>query len=100
LVDAAADGFDDFAREAAHAVGDGVFGRGDGETYVFQEDGDALDGLGAERALGRGELEGVDNFVGEGVWGQGVGDFGFFDGFGGWVVRFAEAVVMLAWLYG
>jgi hypothetical protein len=37
-------------------------GRGEG----FEEDGDALEGFVAERALVRRELEGVGDFVGEG----------------------------------
>lgn len=47
--------FDDFAGQAAGGLVGG--GRGDGD--VFEEDGDALDGLGAAGALGGGELEGV-----------------------------------------
>ena len=31
------------------------------EGYFLKEDGEALDGLGAARALGGGELEGVDD---------------------------------------
>lgn len=57
-MDAGAYGFDDFAGEAA-AVGAGFFVGGDGDGDVFEEDGDALDGLGAAGALGGGELEGV-----------------------------------------
>jgi hypothetical protein len=35
--------------------------------HFFEEDGDALDRLCAEGSLGRGELEGIGNFVGEGM---------------------------------
>ena len=45
---------DDFAREPAHAVGSVFFFGGHGEGDVFEEDGDALDGFGAEWALGAG----------------------------------------------
>lgn len=50
--------FDDFAGEAAAVGGSFFVGEGrDGD--VFEEDGDALDGLGAAGTLGGGELEGV-----------------------------------------
>ncbi|GJC95912.1 hypothetical protein ColKHC_04738 [Colletotrichum higginsianum] len=64
------DGLDDLAREAGEAV---ARGRGRGglvvlgsvDDDVLDEDGDALDGLVAERTLGRRELEGVGDFVGD-----------------------------------
>ena len=71
-VDATTDGFDDFAGEAAHAIGC-VFSGGDGDGDIFEEDSDALDGLGAKGALGCGELERVSYFVGEGVRSEGMG---------------------------
>ena len=42
------------------------------EMYGLQEDGEALDGLGAAGALGRGELEGVGDGRGEGAGCGGV----------------------------
>jgi hypothetical protein len=62
-VDAGAHGFDDFAGEAVVIC---FFG-GVGEDDVFEEDGDALDGLGAAGALGGGELECVDDCRGKGA---------------------------------
>ena len=56
-MDGGAHRFDDFSREAAAVLGALVVG--DGETDVFEEDGDALDGLGAAWALGGRELEGI-----------------------------------------
>jgi len=51
--------FDDFAGQTT-AFGRGlVFFGGHVDDYVFEEDSDALDGLGAAGALGGGELEGV-----------------------------------------
>jgi len=45
---------------------------GEGEGYVFEEDSDALNGLGTAGALGCGELEGVGYRGREGVGGEGV----------------------------
>ena len=61
-MDARAHGFDDLACEAV-VVGVGAFLEVDG----LQEDGEALDGLGAAGALGGGELEGVGDGGGEGA---------------------------------
>lgn len=66
-VDAGAYGFDDLAREAV-VVCVGAFL----EVHGLQEDGEALDGLGAAGALGRGELEGVGDGRGEGAGCGGV----------------------------
>lgn len=63
LTDGIADGADDFAGEAAHALA-GFF-VGDVAGDFFEEDGDALHGFVAHGALVGGELEGVGNFVGE-----------------------------------
>lgn len=68
--DGVADGFYDFACQAAGLFG-GLVRGGDVEGYIFYEYCDSLDGFGAEGALGGGELEGVDYFVGEGVGGDG-----------------------------
>lgn len=74
-MDGGAHGFDDFAGEAAAVLGGFVVR--DGEGHVFEEDGDALDGLGAAGALGGGELEGVGDGGGEGVGGDGAVGGGF-----------------------
>lgn len=66
-MDRGADRLDDFACEAAEALR-AVFGVGwDVESDFFQEDGDALNGLGAERTLGCGKLEGIGDFPREGM---------------------------------
>ena len=57
VVDAGAYGFDDFAGQAVVVC----FGCRFVESYVLEEDGEALDGLSAAGALGGGELEGVDD---------------------------------------
>jgi hypothetical protein len=62
--DCVADGADDFAGQAAHALASFVVGKGAGD--FFEEDGDALQGFVAQGALMGGELEGVGDFVGEG----------------------------------
>jgi len=56
LVNGRAHGFDDFAGQAA-ALGGGFFFGGHVDGDIFEEDGDALDGLGTAGALGCGELE-------------------------------------------
>jgi hypothetical protein len=72
LPDGVAHCFYDLAGQPARLVG-GLLGAGDVEGYVFEGDSNALDGLGAEGALGCGELESVDDFVGERVGREGVG---------------------------
>lgn len=69
MADRVSDCFDDFAGETTHAVGRSFFFGGNGDGDVFEEDGDSLNGFGAEGALSCGELEGIRDFVGEGVWG-------------------------------
>jgi hypothetical protein len=89
LFDSLLDGFDDFARQTAEFVTRGGFvfaGSADGD--VFEEDSDALNGLGAQGALGGGELEGVADFVGEVARLEGFADGGGLSGVGG---VFAEA---------
>lgn len=86
-MDARAHGFYDLAREAV-VVGVCAFLEMDG----LEEDGEALDGLGAAGALGGGELEGVGYGGGEGAGCGGVRGVGF----GG----VAEAEIELAWEIG
>ena len=64
--DGVADCADYFTREAAHAVGGIVFFGWNGESDFLEEDGDALDGFGAEGALCAGKLEGIRYLVCEG----------------------------------
>jgi hypothetical protein len=64
LPDRVADGTDDLACQAAHTLA-GFF-VGDVAGDFFEEDGYALHRLVAQRALVRGELEGVGDLVGEG----------------------------------
>ena len=71
-VDGGADCFDDFAGEAT-IVDFLIFRGGQGKAEFFKEDSNPLDGFGAEGTLGGGELEGVGDFVGEGVLGKGGG---------------------------
>ena len=63
--DRVADGADDFARQPAHALA-GFLVR-DVAGDALEEDGDALQRLVTEGALVGGELEGVGDFVSEGV---------------------------------
>ena len=69
----------------------------------FEEDGDALDGFVADGALFGGELEGVGDFVGEILGGQGLRSGGFrllllllvllFPGFRAFQIDFLKAVM-------
>ena len=66
LVDRLAHRPEDLADQSRVAIPRGVLVRGPGlDSDFFEEDGNALHGLVAERALGRGELEGVRDPVGK-----------------------------------
>lgn len=63
-MDGRAHGFNDFAGETA-VINFGVFRRRQGKRDFFKEDGSALDGFSTKRSLCGGELESVDDLVGE-----------------------------------